>query len=207
MDKTKELAKLKKELETESDLPFVSFPDDVVFSDGDQNAEVMFIGEAAGYWEHVKHKPFVGQAGKLLDKMLEYIKIRREDVYITNLIKARPPNNRDPLPEEIEIFRKYLDREIEIIKPKVIVTLGRFSMAKFFPGEFISSIHGKPRVITWHGLDIVVIPMYHPAAALRNGDIMRKAREDFRIIPEVLEKQKSIKAEMQKESAEQMNLV
>ncbi|KKR96383.1 MAG: Phage SPO1 DNA polymerase-related protein, partial [Candidatus Uhrbacteria bacterium GW2011_GWF2_41_16] len=123
-----------------------------------------------------------------------------------NIVRFRPPENRDPLPEEIEAFRPYVDREIEIIDPKIIVTLGRFSMGKFLPNVKISQVHGKPRKISWHGREMVIIPMYHPAAALRAGAIMQQIREDFKIIPEVI---KGLEEENKKEdnSGEQMKLL
>lgn len=202
MDKKQELSKLKKRLEQAKNMPLIKDPKDVVFGDGSPEAETMFIGEAAGYWESVERRPFVGRAGKLLDKLIKSIGMRREDVYISNIVKTRPPNNRDPLPAEVEAFRPYLDKEIEIIQPKVIVTLGRFSMAKFLPNEKISKIHGKPRQVTWRGRDVTVIPMYHPAAALRSGEVMRQIEEDFKVIPDVLKKIRE-----QSEKPEQMNLI
>lgn len=205
MDKKEELKKLKKNLEKSRDLPFISSANDVVFGDGNPDAEIMFIGEAAGYYESIQHKPFVGQAGKLLDKLIESIDLKREKVYISNVIKARPPANRDPLPEEIEVFKPYLDSEIEIINPKIIVTLGRFSMGKFLPGEKITQIHGKPRKIQWCERTIVVVPMYHPAAALRTDQIMRQIKEDFKVIPEVLKKIKK-EEEEERRKAEQASL-
>ena len=132
--------------------------------DGALDADIMFIGEGPGFHEDRQGLPFVGQAGNLLNEMLALIGLARGDVYITNMIKCRPPNNRDPFPVEISSCRPYLDEQIEMIEPKVIVTLGRFSFSKFFPGEAIGKARGKPR--NWNGL--VVYPMYHPAAALRN---------------------------------------
>lgn len=193
MDKIKQLEKVKKQLESKKDLPFVSSGNDAVFSDGNPDSDIMFIGEAAGYHESVQHKPFVGQAGKLLNRTLEEIGIKREDVYITNVIKARPPNNRDPLPEEIGAFKEFLDREIEIVDPPVIVTLGRFSMNKFLPGVKISQVHGKPTLIDWRSKKIAIVPMYHPAAALRASAILSQFKQDFKIIPRVVVRAKAVR--------------
>jgi len=117
----------------------------VVPGEGPEDAEIMFIGEAPGFHEDRQGRPFVGAAGRFLEELLASIGLRREDVYICNVIKCRPPGNRDPLAKEIEACRPFLDRQIEIIKPKVIVTLGRYSMARFFPGASISRIHGRPK--------------------------------------------------------------
>lgn len=199
MDKTKELQKVKKQLESKKDLPFVSSANDIVFGDGNPDSDIMFIGEAAGYHESVQHKPFVGQAGKLLNRTLDEIGIKREDVYITNVIKARPPNNRDPLQEEIDAFKEFLDKEIEIVDPPVIVTLGRFSMNKFLPGVKISQVHGKPTLIEWKGKKIAVVPMYHPAAALRASAIMQQFRQDFRLIPRVVVRAKAVRERVEED--------
>lgn len=182
MDKKQELLKLKLDLQSRKDISLIRSADDVVFGDGNPDSEIIFIGEAAGYYESVEHKPFVGQSGKLLVKTLnEVVGIDRKDVYITNIVKARPPDNRDPLPEEIEAFRPYLDKEIEIIQPKIIVTLGRFSMAKFIPGVTISQIHGQPRFYQLPTLNskLIIFPMYHPAAALRGTTMLNAFKEDF----------------------------
>jgi|SRR3990172_194092 len=180
MDKKAELLKLKKDLESRKDIPLMNSATDVVFGDGNPDSEIMFIGEAAGYNESVQHKPFVGQAGQLLIKtMKETLELNREQVYITNVIKTRPPDNRDPLPDEIEAFAYYLDKEIEIVQPKIIVTLGRFSMAKFIPGVTISRVHGQSRFVDFADRKYLVFPMYHPAAALRAGHVLTEFKNDF----------------------------
>jgi len=189
-DKKRKLELLKKNLESKSGkLPLIKKPTDVIFGEGNPDAEIMFIGEAGGYWEAKLRRPFVGNAGKLLDQLIKSIGLRRDEVYISNVVKTRPPNNRDPLFEEIEAFRPYLDQEIQIIKPKIIVTLGRFSMAKFLPGEYISQIHGQKRNIDFGGRKYIVIPMYHPAAALRNAKIMKELKEDFQKISKLVASQ------------------
>ena len=180
MDKKRALLELKQDLESRKDIPLIKTADDVVFGDGNPDAKIMFIGEAAGYHESVQHRPFVGQAGILLTKTLqETLGLKREEVYISNVVKTRPPDNRDPLPEEIEAFRPYLDKEIEIIQPRIIVTLGRFSMAKFIPGVTISTVHGQPRFVDFQGVRYIVFPMYHPAAALRGTTLLNAFKADF----------------------------
>lgn len=211
MDKYKELQKIKDEMEKDKNLPLVSRPEDVIPGDGNPDAEIVFIGEAGGYHESVQRKPFVGQAGQLLNKLLTLAGIKREDVYITNMIKTRPPNNRDPLPEELEAYSRYLDKELEIINPEVIITLGRYSMAKFLQNVFISSVHGKKYDVFWRGRDIVVIPMYHPAASLRNGNVMELEKTDFVNLKEILKKideeKKTKEVKDDKVDVEQMSLV
>jgi uracil-DNA glycosylase family 4 len=142
----------------------------------------MFIGEAPGFHEDQQGRPFVGAAGRFLEELLASIELKRTDVYIANVIKCRPPGNRDPLPEEIETCKPFLDRQIELIQPKIIVTLGRFSMARAFPKARISHIHGQPRKID----GIVYYPMYHPAAALHQPSLRRTVEDDMRRIPELI---------------------
>ncbi|MCY4530553.1 MAG: uracil-DNA glycosylase [Chloroflexi bacterium] len=150
---------------------------------GSRTAELMFIGEGPGYYEDQQGLPFVGRAGQLLNEMLGAIGMRREDVFVTNMIKCRAPNNRDPLPIEIRSCGPYLDRQIELVSPKVIVTLGRYSTAKFFPDEPIGKLRGTPA--NWNG--IIVYPLYHPAAALRNSTIRASLERDFLKLPSLLE--------------------
>ncbi|HEU5317336.1 MAG TPA: uracil-DNA glycosylase [Chloroflexota bacterium] len=143
--------------------------------EGDPNADVMLIGEAPGYHENQQGRPFVGAAGQFLEALLGSVGLTRKDVFIANVVKHRPPENRDPLPDEIGACVPYLQRQIDAIDPKVIVTLGRFSMGYFFPGEKISRIHGIARR---HGSRLI-LPMYHPAAALHQGSLRRVVEEDF----------------------------
>lgn len=140
----------------------------LVFGEGDPDAEVMLIGEAPGFYEDQEGRPFVGRAGKLLDKLLEGTGHQREKLYITNIIKHRPPNNRDPFPQEIESYKPYLEEQIEIISPKVIVALGRYAMDYFMPNGKISRDQG--RIFWWR--DALLMPLYHPAAALRRADLV-----------------------------------
>lgn len=186
MNKSEKLKKLKEKMEKDDSLPLKKGATRLVFGVGSPNTKILFIGEGPGYWEDVKGEPFVGNAGKLLDTLLQSIKLSREEVYITNVVHHRPPQNRDPFPEEIEAYMPYLDKIIDIINPKVIVTLGRFSMGKFIPGAKITSIHGKPQVVNWKQKNLVVVPMYHPAAALRGSEVMRQIKEDFQELPEIL---------------------
>jgi uracil-DNA glycosylase len=150
--------------------------------EGPPDAKIMFIGEAPGYYEDQQARPFVGAAGKLLEEMLGAIGLTRQDVYITNILKCRPPNNRDPLPDEIAACSDYLDRQIALIQPRVICTLGRFSMAKFFPPGSMRALHGRT---ARHGA-VTCYALYHPAAALRDPRLKDVFAEDFRRIPEVL---------------------
>jgi DNA polymerase len=156
--------------------------------EGAEKAEIMFIGEAPGWHEDQQGRPFVGPAGQFLDQLLASINLKREQVYITNIIKSRPPSNRDPLPSEITACRPWLDRQIEIISPKIIVTLGRYSMAMFFPGKSISRIHGTVQKRD----DILYYAMYHPAAALHQQNLRREIEEDMRKIPSLLAEAKDI---------------
>ena len=154
----------------------------VVPGEGAENADIVFIGEAPGWHEDKQGRPFVGPAGKFLDDLLGLIGLKRSDVYIANIIKCRPPNNRDPLPPEIGACKKWLDRQLEIIRPKMIVTLGRYSMARYFPGQVISKIHGTSKKED----DIIYFAMYHPAAALHQQKLRQVIEDDMRKIPQVL---------------------
>jgi len=208
VDKDKALTELKKKMKEDETLPLRRSATNLVFGDGDPDSEILFVGEGPGYWEDQKGIPFVGNAGALLNQTLSLIEIPREKVYITNVIHYRPPENRDPLPSEIKAFEPYLDEIIKIIDPKLIVTLGRFSMAKFLPGVFISSVHGKPKQVNWSGREITVVPMYHPAAALRSTDVKFKLKNDFLRIPEILTSIKNQKKDDKMDKkVEQMNLI
>lgn len=155
----------------------------LVIGDGDLDADIMFIGEAPGKNEDEQGKPFVGAAGKFLNEMLGLINLERNDVYITNIVKYRPPNNRDPLPDEKEAFWPYLMRQIKVIHPKLIVTLGRHSMEYFLPSCKISQVHGQPK----RRGDLVVLPLFHPAAALYNGGMRQTLIDDFKRLPKIIE--------------------
>jgi uracil-DNA glycosylase family 4 len=150
--------------------------------EGNPNADMVFIGEGPGFYEDQQARPFVGAAGKFLDELLTSIGLKRSDVFICNVLKCRPPGNRDPLPGEIAACKPWLDDQIETIAPRVIVTLGRFSMSRYFPGQAISKIHGQPRKFG----DVTVVPMYHPAAALHQASLRQTIEYDFRKLPAVL---------------------
>ncbi|MGH7238090.1 MAG: uracil-DNA glycosylase family protein [Candidatus Saccharimonadales bacterium] len=164
----------------------------LVFGDGNPAAEIVFIGEAPGKNEDLQGKPFVGAAGKFLNKMLEMINLKREDVYITNIVKYRPPNNRDPEPLEKKDFLPYLQAQLEVIQPKIVATLGRHSLNCFLPDLQISKCHGKPKRVKLSlkeakdALEIVILPLFHPAAALYNGSMRQTLIDDFARIPEII---------------------
>ncbi len=199
-EKSKALSKLKKEMSADKNLPLRRGATNLVFGEGDCDAKIFCLGEGPGYWEDQKGRPFVGNAGSLLNQLLQSIEVAREKVWITNVVCYRPPQNRDPEPFEIAAFQPYIDRMIEIIKPKIVVTLGRFSMAKFLPGVKITAIHGKAHVVNWNDRKLVVMPMYHPAAALRRTDVMNQIKEDFLKLTEILK-------EANKVEVKQMSLV
>lgn len=160
-----------------------------VFGNGNPESKIIFIGEAPGKKEDETGIPFVGSAGKFLSEMLECIGMKREDIYITNIVKYRPPNNRDPLPEEKETCNEWLINEIKTISPKLIVFLGRHSMTRFFPTEKISEVHGKLLIKNTEELGRqAFMPLYHPAAALYNGGMRETLIKDFKKIPLALEK-------------------
>lgn len=154
----------------------------VVPGEGAEDAAIVFIGEAPGWHEDQQGRPFVGQAGKFLDELLASVGMTRKDVYICNVLKCRPPENRDPLPTEMKTCQVWLDRQIELIQPKMIVTLGRYSMARFFPGATISKVHGKERK---EG-GIIYYAMYHPAAALHQQSLRKTIETDMLRIPALL---------------------
>jgi DNA polymerase len=156
----------------------------LVFGDGNPEADIVFVGEAPGKKEDEMGVPFVGAAGKFLDEMLQSIHLARSQVYITNIVKYRPPNNRDPLPEEKEVFLPFLSRQIEVIKPLLVITLGRHSMDSLLPKMKISEAHGKP--LLYKGQ--VYLPLFHPAAALYNGSLRATLINDFARIPAIMTK-------------------
>ncbi len=154
--------------------------------EGPANSEIMFIGEGPGFYENEEGRPFVGQAGKFLDELLGVAGLKRSEVFICNVVKCRPPGNRDPLPEELQACGGYLDEQIQAINPQVVVTLGRFSMAKFLPNFKISEIHGQASMINGR----MIVPMFHPAAALHQPSLKPQVIEDFKLLPKFLEQMK-----------------
>lgn len=191
MGKEELMKKLEEKIRNCQKCPLGKLRTNAVPGAGSYDARVMFVGEAPGYWEDQKGLPFVGRAGKLLDELLAEIGLTREEVYITNIVKCRPPENRDPTDEEIKACSPYLDKQIDIIRPKVIVPLGRHSMSyilrKFgFEPEPISKIHGKAfEAHTLFG-KIVIMPMYHPAAALYKPPIREELRRGFQKLKELI---------------------
>lgn len=161
---------------------------------GNARTEILFIGEGPGFHEDRQGLPFVGRSGDYLESMFKLINLTRDQVFITNVVKCRPPENRDPLPHEIETCRPYLDQQINLIDPLMIVTLGRFSMARYFPGGKITQIHGKPKFENGRAY----YPLFHPAAVLRNQSLAPLMEEDFRRIPSILERVRELRHEGQK---------
>lgn len=160
----------------------------LVMGDGNINADIVFIGEAPGKNEDEQGLPFVGAAGKFLNEMLASASMQRSDVYITNIVKYRPPSNRDPFPDEKKAFWPYLLKQLQIIKPKVVITLGRHSMEYFLPDMRISQIHGQPKRIQFGDDKLVIIPLYHPAAALYNGSMRQTLIDDFMMVSAIMGK-------------------
>ena len=170
--------------------------------EGPATPNVMFIGEGPGFHEDQQGRPFVGPSGKLLQELLDSINLPRADVYICNIIKCRPPNNRDPSPIEIKACKNHLDEQILLINPQIIVTLGRFSMSYFFPGEIISRIHGIPH--NWKNK--TVVPMFHPAAALHQNKFRIQLQEDFLKLGYLLSSQKGDPSNQESSTPQQLNL-
>ena len=171
--------------------------------EGPEDADIMFIGEGPGFHEDRQGRPFVGAAGNYLNELLEKIGMNRHDVYITNVVKCRPPGNRDPQAAEIEACRPYLDQQIGLIRPRLIVTLGRFSMQRYFPGASISRIHGQPKRVG----SVIYYPMFHPAAALHQPRWRSLLEEDILKIPDLLSELEDIEeAEPEITQAEQLSL-
>ena len=189
MNKTQLLNELKKEVEKCRRCPLSKTRTKVVFGTGSIAANLMIVSEAPGYWEDQKGEPFVGAAGKVLNELLESIEVKREEIYIANILKCRPPSNRNPQKEEIEACASYLDRQIEIIRPEVICTLGNYSTKYIFEKyalekqiQGISKIHGKvfePKTLFE---SIKIIPLYHPAVATYNPNMKETLKEDFKIL-------------------------
>lgn len=150
--------------------------------EGPADARILLIGEGPGFHEDQQGRPFVGASGQYLEELLASIGLKRSQVFIANVIKCRPPGNRDPEPGELAACRDYLDRQIALIKPSIIVTLGRYSMERYFPGQSITRIHGRPKRVG----DVFYLPLFHPAAALRNPDWRRELARDFQRIPQLL---------------------
>lgn len=180
-DKSRQLQELEAETAADKSLPLLT---NLVFGEGNPDCEIMFIGEAPGQVEDVQKRPFVGRAGQLLRQAIRELGWKEEEVYITNIVKRRPPDNRDPLPEEIEAYRPYLARQIRIISPPIIVPLGRFAMNYFLPTAKITRDQGK----VFRGAGRLIVPILHPAAALRGTEAMSQFRTAFRKLPAIAAK-------------------
>jgi uracil-DNA glycosylase len=183
-----ELVELYHELKDCQRCPLAATRTNVVFGSGNADADLMFVGEAPGFHEDQQGKPFVGAAGKLLEKLLDEIGMSREDVFIANVLKCRPPGNRDPQPEEIEECKPFLHKQVQLIEPRVICTLGNFSTKLLTRRQDgITRVHGRPQDHVIAGLPIRIYPIYHPAAGLRSSSMLETLREDFQKLPELLE--------------------
>jgi len=198
VNKLKALEELKNKILKDTSLPLRE--SNLVFGEGNPDAEVMFIGEAPGFYEDREGRPFVGLAGKLLDKLIEEVGWQRENVYITNIVKRRPPANRDPLPEEIKAYDPYLKAQIEVLNPKIIATLGRFSMNYFLPYAKISKDQGE--IFWWQ--DKIVYPLYHPAAALRSTTVLEDLKKSFHKLPELIKESGNLLAAREAMSTENL---
>jgi uracil-DNA glycosylase family 4 len=185
------LTRLNEEIECCQDCELGKHRTRAVPGEGPENATLLFIGEAPGWHEDQQGRPFVGPAGKFLEELLASIGLKREQVFIANVIKCRPPSNRDPLPGEIQCCSKWLSQQIDIIRPRMIVTLGRYSMAKYFPNQSISQVHGKARK---HD-NVVYFAMYHPAAALHQGSLRKTIEADMAKIPQILAQTEKLTAD------------
>lgn len=183
MSKTQFLEKIKADIAADKVCPeLAASATQMVFGDGNPDAEIVFIGEAPGQKEDEQGLPFVGAAGQFLNEMLAMVGLKRSDVYVTNIVKYRPPGNRDPFPDEKTVFLPYLQAQLEVIKPKLVVTLGRHSLEVLVPGLKISQCHGQPK--RYNGQ--VYLPLFHPAAALYNGAMRATLIDDFKKIPQIL---------------------
>jgi len=180
------LQKIRSDLEAATpQLPLATTFQDIVPGEGTAPAELLFIGEAPGSEEAKQRRPFVGKSGQLLRTTLVELKIDLATAYVTNIVKVRPPDNRDPSSQEIAAFKPFLDREIKVVKPQLVVTLGRLSMAKFLPNVKISHVHGQLHKVLWDGELLFVVPMYHPAAALRSTQVRQSFVSDFAKIEDI----------------------
>ncbi len=181
-DKTLQLEAIAAQVRVCTRCPLYKGRTHAVPGEGPAAAEIMMIGEGPGFYEDQQGRPFVGRSGQLLEKLLAGIGLKRSDVFITNVVKCRPPDNRDPLPEEIEACRPWLDQQIALIQPKVIVTVGRFAMTRWFPNGKITALHGQAKRFD----QVLVVPTFHPAAALRNVNLLPLLEADFQKLPQFI---------------------
>lgn len=214
MDKNEVLDEINRQVSACEKCPLHFSRKKAVPGEGPADAQILFIGEGPGFFENEQGRPFVGQAGKLLDNLLLSVGLERVKVYITNVVKCRPPGNRDPLPEELSACNDYLERQIAALNPKVIVTLGRYSMAKFLPTAKISDVHGQSCWVKGR----LIAPMYHPAAALHQPSLKPTLEKDFQKLPDYIklaeerspqqpcEQELATEPVKNEENAEQLNL-
>jgi uracil-DNA glycosylase family 4 len=204
-DRRERLVALYRELSCDHDCPLAEIRTRLVFGSGNADAELMFVGEAPGAEEDRQGKPFVGRAGKLLDELLAEIGLRREDTFIANVLKCRPPGNRDPLAEEIEECSPYLFRQIELIEPLVVCTLGNFA-TKLLSGAptGITRVHGRPQTRELGGRTVELFPIFHPAAALRTESVRDLLRADFARLPALLEEVRGRSAPAEPDAAPEL---
>jgi len=195
------LAELYREIANCQNCELAKYRTKVVPGEGPEDAGIVFIGEAPGWHEDQQGRPFVGAAGHFLEELLASIGLRREEVYICNVIKCRPPGNRDPLPAELKACQPWLDRQLKLLRPKIVITLGRYSIARFFPGESITKVHGKARK---EG-GVIYYPLYHPAAALHQQKLREIIKADILKIPSLLAQVERIPETAQK--PEQLSLL
>ena len=195
-ERREQLVELFRHLRDDHECPLKSTRTNLVFGSGNADADLMFVGEAPGFHEDRQARPFVGRAGKLLDELLAEIGLDREDVFVANVLKCRPPDNRDPLPDEIEECEPHLVRQVELIEPRVICTLGNFA-TKLLSGrsDGITKVHGRPQDREVAGRAIRLYPLFHPAAALRTEAVRTALRDDFRGLPELLREPRPSPAE------------
>lgn len=192
MNKAEKLKAITQQITNCQQCPLYQTATNPVPGQGSASAQIVFIGEAPGYWEDQKGIPFCGAAGNLLNKLLSEINLKREEVFVANILKHRPPDNRDPLPEEIKMCTPHLKEQLLIIEPKIIITLGRFAMNYFLPQAYISRMHGQLKQILWQNLNLALYPLFHPAAAFRRGEVMSQLKDDFLKIPQIIEKIKPL---------------
>jgi len=186
-ERREDLIALMREMQERHACPLIATRTKLVFGAGNANADLMFVGEAPGFYEDQQGLPFVGRAGKLLDQLLEEIGLHRRDVFITNTLNCRPPDNRDPLPDEIEACKPYLFRKIELIEPNVVCTLGNFALKLLTRSSAgITRVHGVAQQQELGGRRVRLYPLFHPAAALRGTAVLEQLRADFARLPELL---------------------
>ncbi|MDQ3648047.1 MAG: uracil-DNA glycosylase [Actinomycetota bacterium] len=206
-ERREELIALMREMQQQHECPLIATRTKLVFGAGNADADLMFVGEAPGFYEDQHGLPFVGRAGKLLDQLLIEIGLRREDTFVSNCLKCRPPDNRDPLPDEIEVCKPYLLRQIELIEPKVVCTLGNFSLKLLTRSNTgITRVHGVSQEHELGGRNVKLYPLFHPAAALRGAAVLEQLREDMGRLPALLAEPEPEQPNPPPEPASQLDL-